>query len=156
MYPRNSESMIADPRVSVRISMRNPINPRDGTRNSSRTRPDPWFTIFAILPCAGPVFRSPPRGRRPGNRSPGFRAVLPAFVHRRGTTSGLPADQLRSFAPHHLYQTGELQFTPPHHFEGVFPFYANGNVSQQFFIEAVRVDYATSPIGPPRQWAFRR
>ena len=30
--------------------MRNPIRPRDGTRNASRTQPVPWLVIVSIRP----------------------------------------------------------------------------------------------------------
>ena len=48
--------MIAMPRVSVKISPRSPIKPRDGMSNSKRTRPEPWFTILVILPLRKPIF----------------------------------------------------------------------------------------------------
>ena len=48
--------MIAVPLVSVSISLRRPISPREGTRNSRRTRPEPWLTIFSILPLRVPSF----------------------------------------------------------------------------------------------------
>ena len=38
------------PRVSVRNWVRNPIRPRDGTRNTSRTQPVPWLVIVSIRP----------------------------------------------------------------------------------------------------------
>ena len=39
-----------DPRVSVRNSVRKPISPRVGTRNSTRTQPVPWLTMFSMRP----------------------------------------------------------------------------------------------------------
>jgi hypothetical protein len=48
--------MMAVPRVSVSISLRSPIRPRDGMWNSRRTRPEPWFTILFILPLRAPSF----------------------------------------------------------------------------------------------------
>ena len=42
------------PLVSVRNSERKPMSPRDGTRNSMRTRPEPWLTIFIIRPLRAP------------------------------------------------------------------------------------------------------
>ena len=47
--------MMPVPRVSVRNCDRNPISPRAGMRNSRRTRPLPWFTIFVITPLRVPV-----------------------------------------------------------------------------------------------------
>ena len=38
------------PRVMVRNSVRKPIRPRDGTRNSRRTQPVPWFDIVVMTP----------------------------------------------------------------------------------------------------------
>ena len=38
------------PRVSVRNSVRKPISPRDGTRNSIRIQPVPWLVICSIRP----------------------------------------------------------------------------------------------------------
>ena len=38
------------PRVSVRNSVRKPISPRAGTRNSIRTQPVPWLVICSIRP----------------------------------------------------------------------------------------------------------
>ena len=43
--------MMPVPLVSVRNCERKPIRPRAGIRNSSRTRPLPWFTIFVITPA---------------------------------------------------------------------------------------------------------
>ena len=48
--------MTAVPRVSVRTSVRMPMRPRVGTMKSSRTRPDPWFTILAISPRRSAIF----------------------------------------------------------------------------------------------------
>jgi hypothetical protein len=38
------------PRVSVRNSVRKPIRPREGTRNSIRTQPVPWLVICSMRP----------------------------------------------------------------------------------------------------------
>ena len=56
MYPWKSEFMMAVPRVSVRISLRSPIRPRDGMMNSRRTRPEPLLIILCILPLRLPSF----------------------------------------------------------------------------------------------------
>ena len=42
------------PRVSVSISLRRPMRPREGTLNSMRTRPEPWLAILTISPFLGP------------------------------------------------------------------------------------------------------
>ena len=42
------------PLVSVRNCERKPIRPRAGMRNSSRTRPLPWFTILVMVPLRTP------------------------------------------------------------------------------------------------------
>ena len=47
--------MIPVPLVSVRNCERNPIRPRAGMRNSRRTRPLPWFTIFVMVPRRVPA-----------------------------------------------------------------------------------------------------
>ena len=44
------EWISAVPRVSVSNWPRNPISPREGMRNSMRTRPEPWLTISASSP----------------------------------------------------------------------------------------------------------
>ena len=49
--------MMPVPRVSVRNCDRNPMSPRAGIRNSMRTRPLPWFTIFVIVPLRPPAMR---------------------------------------------------------------------------------------------------
>ncbi len=46
--------MMPVPLVSVRNCDRNPIRPRAGIRNSRRTRPLPWFTIFVMVPLRIP------------------------------------------------------------------------------------------------------
>ena len=38
------------PRVVVRNSVRKPMRPRDGTMNSMRTQPVPWFAMFSMRP----------------------------------------------------------------------------------------------------------
>jgi hypothetical protein len=42
--------MMPVPRVSVRNSVRKPIRPRLGTRNSIRTQPVPWLVICSMRP----------------------------------------------------------------------------------------------------------
>ena len=49
-WPITMGTYVAVPRVSVRKRERKPINPRDGTENSKRTRLDPAWIIFVILP----------------------------------------------------------------------------------------------------------
>ena len=46
--PAKTWCMMPVPRVSVRNCDRKPMRPRAGIRNSSRTRPLPWLTIFVI------------------------------------------------------------------------------------------------------------
>ena len=45
------------PLVSVMNCERNPISPRAGMRNSSRTRPLPLLTILVITPLRSPDLR---------------------------------------------------------------------------------------------------
>ena len=47
--------MIPVPLVSVMNCDRNPISPRAGIRNSSRTRPLPLLTILVITPLRSPT-----------------------------------------------------------------------------------------------------
>ena len=47
--------MIPVPLVSVMNCERNPISPRAGIRNSSRTRPLPLLTILVITPLRSPT-----------------------------------------------------------------------------------------------------
>ena len=55
------------PRVSVRNRVRNPMRPRDGTRNSMRTQPVPWFVkVMARLMRKKFVTRPMPRNFRVG------------------------------------------------------------------------------------------
>ena len=44
------------PRVSVRNSLRKPMRPREGRRNSSRTRPVPWLIILVMRPRRWAIF----------------------------------------------------------------------------------------------------
>ncbi len=48
--------MMPVPLVSVRNCERKPISPRAGIRNSSRTRPLPWLTIFVGTPRRVPAW----------------------------------------------------------------------------------------------------
>lgn len=43
------------PRVPVRNSVRKPMRPRDGTTNSMRTQPEPWFDMLSIRPLRTPM-----------------------------------------------------------------------------------------------------
>ncbi len=56
--PSSRPFITAVPRVSVMSSVRTPMRPRVGTWNSRRTRPEPWFTIFVILPLRMDIFSS--------------------------------------------------------------------------------------------------
>ena len=56
--PSSRLFITAVPRVSVSSSVRMPMSPRVGTWNSRRTRPEPWFTIFVILPLRSAIFSS--------------------------------------------------------------------------------------------------
>ena len=111
---------MAVPRVSVRISLRSPISPREGTWNSRRTRPEPWFTILVILPLRAPSFSiTTPRnvsGQSITSSSSGS-CTLP-FTRAREDLR-LAHHQLVAFAAHHLDQDGELQLAAAHHLEGV-------------------------------------
>ena len=57
-----------------------------------------------------------------------------------GEDFGLADGQFEAFAAHHFDEDGELQFAAAHHFEGVGAagfFHADGDVGEQFFIQAV-------------------
>ena len=79
------------PRVSVRNSVRKPIRPRAGTRNSIRTQPVPWLAICSIRPLrAASSWVTAPRyssGTSMVSRSTGS-CTLPSIS--RVTTCGLP------------------------------------------------------------------
>ena len=133
--------MMAVPRVSVRISLRSPISPREGTWNSSRTRPEPWFTILAILPLRAPSFSiTTPRnasGQSITSSSTGS-CTLPLIVLREDL--GLAHHQLVALAPHHLDQDGQLQFAAAHHLERVGTarlLHPDRDVGQQFLVQPV-------------------
>ncbi len=81
------------PRVSVRNAPRKPIRPRDGMRNSRRTRPVPWLTIFVMRPRRAPTFCVTTPMNSSGQsttRSSIGSCSLPSTV--RVMTSGLPTD----------------------------------------------------------------
>ena len=132
---------MAVPLVSVSISLRSPIRPREGTWNSRRTRPEPWFTIFVILPLRVPSFSitTPTKfsGQSMTSSSSGS-CSLPSMV--LGQDFRLADRQLVAFAAHHLDQDGELQFAAAHHLEGVRAaglFHADRDVGQQFLVQPV-------------------
>ncbi len=79
------------PRVSVMNSVRNPIRPRAGTRNSIRTQPVPWFVICSMRPLRTAISCvTEPRyssGMSMVSRSTGS-CRLPSMS--RVTTCGLP------------------------------------------------------------------
>ena len=79
------------PRVSVRNSVRKPIRPREGTRNSIRIQPVPWFDIDSIRPLrTASSWVTVPRyssGQSTVSRSTGS-CTLP--LTSRLTTCGLP------------------------------------------------------------------
>ena len=107
--------MMPVPLVSVRNCGRNPIEPRAGIRNSMRTRPLPWFTIFVIVP------RRIDLGDDDALKLLGdvddelldrlHHLAVDLFRHdvRPGHL------QLESFAPHHLDEDRELQLASPEH-----------------------------------------
>ena len=79
------------PRVSVRNSVRKPISPRAGTRNSIRTQPVPWLVICSMRPLRAAISSViVPRyssGASIVSRSTGS-CTLPSIS--RVTTCGLP------------------------------------------------------------------
>ena len=102
--------MMPVPLVSVRNIERNPISPRAGMRNSSRTRPLPWLTIFVIVPRRMPTLAM----TTPWNSS--ATSMISSSIGSIFTPSMLLGDDLRArhlqlvaFAPHHLDQDRELQ-----------------------------------------------
>ena len=111
---------MAVPRVSVRISLRSPIRPREGTWNSRRTRPEPWFTILFILPLRLPSFSitTPDESLRAVDHQQ-FHRLMHLAVDGARQDLRLAHHQLVAFAPHHLDQDGELQLAAPHHLERI-------------------------------------
>ena len=133
--------MMAVPLVSVSISLRSPIRPREGTWNSRRTRPEPWFTIFTILPLRrAELFDHHADEVLGAIDDQQFQRLVQLAVDGLGQDFGLADGQLEAFAAHHFDQDGELQFAAAHHFEGVGAagfFDSDGDVGEQFFIQAV-------------------
>ena len=114
--------MTAVPRVSVRSSVRMPIRPRVGTWNSRRTRPEPWFTIFDILPLRRAIFSSTTpmyvSGRSMLNSSSGsLRTPSSTWV----MTSGFEIAELEALAAHGLDQDRELQLAAAEDLEATPP-----------------------------------
>ena len=109
------------PRVSVRNSERKPISPRDGMRNSIRTRPEPWLIIFIIRPLRAPSFwvTTPMNssGQSITRCSIGSRS-LPSSI-RRVIDLGLADRHLVALAAHHLDEDRELQLAAPGDLERV-------------------------------------
>ena len=69
-----------------------------------------------------------------------FQRLVHFAVDGLGQDLRLAHHQLKSFAAHHFDQDGELQFAAAHHFESVRTagfFHADGDVGQQFFVQAV-------------------
>ena len=98
------------PFVSVRNSLRKPIRPRDGMRNSMRTRPLPWLTILIIRPVRAPSFSVTTPMNSSGTSTTSCSigsASLPSTF--RVMTSGLPTDELVALAAHRLDQDRQLQ-----------------------------------------------
>ncbi len=82
------------PRVSVRNSERKPISPREGTRNSIRTRPEPWLIIFVIRPLRTPIcwVTTPMYSSGQSITSCSIGSRSGPSSTRRVITSGLPTD----------------------------------------------------------------
>ena len=102
--------MMPVPRVSVRNCERKPIRPRVGMRNSSRTRPLPWLTIFVIVAAPRAELRDDDALELLGDVDD----ELLDRLHRAAVD--LPRDdlgprhlQLVALAPHHLDQDRQLQ-----------------------------------------------
>ena len=98
------------PLVSVRNCERKPIRPRAGMRNSRRTRPLPWFTIFVIMPR-----RVPTCAMTTPWKSSGTSMTSSSTGSTRRAVDLLGDDlrprdlQLEALAPHHLDQDRQLQ-----------------------------------------------
>ncbi len=97
--------MMPVPLVSVRNCDRKPISPRVGIRNSRRTRPLPWFTIFVIVPRRMPTCAMTTPWNSSGDVDDEVldRLHLPAVDLARHDL-GARDLQLEALAPHHLDQ----------------------------------------------------
>ena len=91
-----------------------------GTRNSMRTRPEPWLVIFTISPLRGPS-----RSMTMPTKFSGTSMVrcstgsMSLAVDDAGDDLG-PADhELEAFAAHHLDEDGELQLAAAEDLEAV-------------------------------------
>lgn len=54
-WPSWMEWAMPVPRVLVRNSVRKPMRPREGTMNSMRTQPEPWFDMLSMRPLRVPM-----------------------------------------------------------------------------------------------------
>ena len=100
------------PRVVVRNSVRKPMRPRDGTMNSMRTQPVPWFDMFSMRPLRAasswviaPRYSSGASIVRCSNGSCGLPSTL------LGDHLRLADGELVAFAAHLLDEDGERQLS---------------------------------------------
>ena len=112
-----------------------------GTRNSMRTRPEPWLVILIISPLRGPRRSMTVPTKFSGTsmvRCSTGSMSLPSMS--LGDDLG-PADhELEAFAAHHLDEDGELKFAAAEDLEAVRRaglFHADGDVGEQFLVEAL-------------------
>ena len=112
--------MMPVPRVSVRKRERKPMSPRDGTENSRRTRLEPGWIIFVILPlrtansCETTPIKS--SGNIDDQQLHGF---VERAVDLAGDDGGLGHLQLVAFPPHGLDDDRELEFAAARDLKGV-------------------------------------
>ena len=122
-HPSNTWWAIPVPRVSVRNSVRNPIRPRAGTRNSSRAQPVPWLPMCSIRPLRGASSEVTAPTNSSGtsmlSRSTGS-TTLPSLLV--GEHLGLADGQLEALAAHDLDEHGQLELAAGLDLPGVGPF----------------------------------
>ena len=138
------------PRVSVRNSVRKPISPRAGTRNSSRTQPVEWLTICSIRPLRRASSLGDDADVVLGHvdRHPLDRLVDLA-VDLAGDDLRLAGGQLEALAAHQLEQDDELQLAAALDLPGVGALGVvdpDRDVADQLCVEAV-ADLARGQLG---------
>ena len=91
------------------------MSPRDGMRNSRRTRPVPWFTILVIAPAARAELLGDDADVLLGHVDDEVlhRLVVCAVLGLRDDPRACETCELEALAPHRLDQDRELELAAP-------------------------------------------
>ena len=121
--------------------MRKPIRPRVGTRNSSRTQPVPWLTMFSIRPLrrASSCVTTPRKSSGTSIESRSIGSWTTAVDLARHDLR-LADRELEALAPHRLDEHGELELAAALHLPGVGALgveHAHGDVADELLLEPV-------------------